>query len=58
MRGYQIADDFRSRGTTVIMGGIHPSVRADEALEHCDSVCIGEAELIWNEVLEDLQEKV
>jgi radical SAM superfamily enzyme YgiQ (UPF0313 family) len=57
MRGYQIADDFRSRGTTVIMGGIHPSVRADEALEHCDSVCIGEAELIWNEVLEDLQEK-
>jgi len=57
IRGYQISDNFRRRGIAVIMGGIHPSARADEALEHCDSVCIGEAELIWNDVLEDLQKK-
>ncbi len=57
IRGYQIADEFRVRGVTVIMGGIHPTVRTDEALEHCDSVCVGEAELIWNDVLEDVQKR-
>ncbi len=53
-RGYQIADEFRKRGVRVIMGGIHPTVRYQEALDHCDSVCLGEAELIWKDVLEDL----
>jgi radical SAM superfamily enzyme YgiQ (UPF0313 family) len=54
-RGYQIADEFRKRGIGVIMGGIHPTVRYQEALEHCDSVCLGEAELIWGDVLDDLE---
>jgi radical SAM superfamily enzyme YgiQ (UPF0313 family) len=57
LRGYRIADEFRLRGVAVIMGGIHPTVRVDEALEHCDSVCIGEGELVWGDVLEDLQHK-
>ncbi len=56
-RGYQIADQFRIRGVKVIMGGIHPTARTEEALCHCDSVCIGEAELIWNDVLMDLKNK-
>ena len=54
-RGYEIADQFRKRGVKVIMGGIHPTVLPEEALQHCDSVCIGEAELIWGEVIRDLQ---
>ena len=52
-RGYEIADEFRKRGKKVIMGGIHPSVMINEALEHCDAVCIGEAENVWKEILED-----
>jgi radical SAM superfamily enzyme YgiQ (UPF0313 family) len=54
-RGYQIADAFRMRGIKVIMGGIHPTARSEEALEHCDSVCAGEAELVWNDILDDLK---
>ncbi len=54
-RGYEIADKFRKRGIKVIMGGIHPTVMYEEALQHCDAVCIGEAESIWKNVLEDLQ---
>jgi radical SAM superfamily enzyme YgiQ (UPF0313 family) len=54
LRAYEIADAFRLRGTKVIMGGIHPTVRPDEALGHCDAVCLGEAELIWQDVLDDL----
>ena len=52
-RGYEIAGEFRKRGTRVIMGGIHPTVLYSEALQHCDSVCIGEAEPVWNEVIRD-----
>jgi radical SAM superfamily enzyme YgiQ (UPF0313 family) len=52
-RAYALADHFRSRGIPVVMGGVHPSNLADEALEHCDSVVIGEAENLWAQVLKD-----
>ena len=52
-RGYEIAAEFRKRGVLVIMGGIHPTVLYNEALQHCDSVCIGEAEPVWKEVISD-----
>ncbi len=52
-RGYEIADSFRQRGIKVIMGGMHISKMPDEALQHCDSVVIGEAEDLWSKVLAD-----
>jgi radical SAM superfamily enzyme YgiQ (UPF0313 family) len=52
-RAYEIADEFRRRGTPTILGGIHPSAMPQEALQHADSVCIGEAELVWADVLAD-----
>ncbi|MDR1558265.1 MAG: radical SAM protein [Clostridiales bacterium] len=54
-RAFEIADEFRRRGKKVVMGGFHPSLRPEEALEHCDSVAIGEAELIWGQILEDVE---
>jgi hypothetical protein len=50
-RGYELAETFRRRGIPVIMGGIHASSRPDEALVHCDSVVIGEAEMLWPQVV-------
>ncbi len=55
-RAYQIADTFRKRGKKVIMGGIHPSMCPDEALEHADALLIGEAENVWPEVVNDAEE--
>lgn len=52
-RGYEIAGRFRERGIKVVMGGMHVSKMPDEALKHCDSVVIGEAEDLWNKVLDD-----
>jgi radical SAM superfamily enzyme YgiQ (UPF0313 family) len=52
-RAYQIADHFRRRGIQVVMGGMHISNMREEALEHCDSVVIGEAEELWPRVLAD-----
>lgn len=54
-RSYEIADEFRKRGVPVVMGGIHVSMLSEEAIQHCDSVVIGEAEEIWEQVLRDAQ---
>ena len=43
-RAYELAARFRDRGKTVIFGGYHPSFLPDEAIAHCDAVCVGEAE--------------
>lgn len=54
-RAYQLADAFRSRGKTVVMGGFHASNLPDEALQHVDSVVVGEGELAWPQLLADFQ---
>lgn len=54
-RAYEIADQFRALGVTVIMGGMHPTVMPEEALAHADAVVIGEAEPVMAVLLEDFQ---
>ena len=54
-RGYRIADTFREKGKIVVMGGIHPSLLPDEALEHANAVVIGEAEGVWEKILDDIE---
>jgi radical SAM superfamily enzyme YgiQ (UPF0313 family) len=55
-RAYEIADAFRSRGVKTVLGGIHPSMCTDEALQHADAVVIGEAEHTWPQLLEDIEQ--
>lgn len=52
-RSYDVADIFRRKGVKVIMGGIHPSAMLEEAATHADSIVSGEAEGVWQEVIED-----
>jgi len=52
-RAYAVSKSFRERGAKVIMGGIHPSVMPDEALKHSDSVLTGEAEGMWEKIIDD-----
>jgi radical SAM superfamily enzyme YgiQ (UPF0313 family) len=52
-RGYEIAGHFRRRGIKVVMGGMHVSCLPEEALQHCDSVVVGEAEVLWPALLQD-----
>jgi radical SAM superfamily enzyme YgiQ (UPF0313 family) len=54
-RGYEIADQFRAKGTPVAIGGVHASFMPQEALKHCDAVVIGEAELVIAKLLDDLE---
>lgn len=56
-RAYEVADELRRRGKFVVLGGIHPSLRPDEALQHADVVVKDEAEEVWPTVLDDLARK-
>ncbi len=54
-RAYALAAEFRKRGKTVVLGGVHPSILPEEALRHADSVVIGEAEGVWPRLLDDFE---
>jgi len=54
-RAYKIADEFRERGVKVVLGGYHPTALPGEAKQHADAVVIGEAEGVWQELLEDAE---
>jgi radical SAM superfamily enzyme YgiQ (UPF0313 family) len=53
LRAYHIADIYRRKAVKVVMGGIHPTVLPDEALEHADAVVVGEAEGVWPQLVSD-----
>lgn len=50
---YAVGDELKARGKQVIMGGMHPSMIPDDCAPHCDSVCIGEADLLWPQIVRD-----
>jgi radical SAM superfamily enzyme YgiQ (UPF0313 family) len=52
---YALADRFRERGVVTIMGGLHVTSLPLEALGHCDIAVVGEGELNWPTVLEDIE---
>ena len=52
-RAYAIADAYRKRGSKVVLGGIHVTALPEEGLEHADAVLSGEAEFLWQKVIED-----
>ena len=52
-RAYELATQFRARGVSVVMGGIHATMCPQEALRHVDSIVTGEAESAWRNVVND-----
>lgn len=54
-RAYYLAQEFKKRGKTVVFGGVHPTILPEEALQYGDSVVIGEAEGVWEQLLDDRQ---
>jgi radical SAM superfamily enzyme YgiQ (UPF0313 family) len=52
-RAVEISEMYRKRGIRVIFGGIYSSAEPERLLEHCDALCIGEAEELWHGILED-----
>jgi radical SAM superfamily enzyme YgiQ (UPF0313 family) len=54
-RAYELCKAFKVRNKTVVLGGVHPTILPDEALQHADAVVIGEAEGVWETLLDDFR---
>ena len=54
-RAYEIATEFRKRGKTIVMGGVHPTYCPDEALRYADAIICGEAEDLWPQLVADYE---
>lgn len=54
-KAYRIAHIFKKKGKVVGIGGPHPSVAPQEALEFADFVGVGEFEGYWHKILEDFE---
>lgn len=52
---YQMADEFRKRGKTVVIGGYHATALPEEVKKHADLVVVGEAEGLWQRILLELE---
>ena len=52
-RAYELADHFRRRGATVVLGGVHVTLMPEEAAQHADAIVIGFAEQTWPQLLRD-----
>jgi radical SAM superfamily enzyme YgiQ (UPF0313 family) len=52
-RAYQIAARYRKVGVPVVMGGFHPTLAPQDALQHADAIVVGEAEESWPRLLSD-----
>ena len=50
---YQLAAHYRARGIPVVMGGYHPTLLPEEALQFADAIAIGDAETVWTKIVED-----
>lgn len=50
---YELAAEFRKRGKKVIIGGPHATLMPEEVAEHADAAVIGEADLLWPQILTD-----
>ena len=50
---YRLADHYRASGATVVLGGVHVTLRPDEARQHADTIVRGFAEQTWPQLLRD-----
>jgi radical SAM superfamily enzyme YgiQ (UPF0313 family) len=54
-RAYALADWYRKRGATVVLGGLHVISCPDEAQPHADAIVIGEGVQVWGQLLRDVE---
>jgi radical SAM superfamily enzyme YgiQ (UPF0313 family) len=54
-RGIEIAREFRRREKLVVMGGYMASMVVKQAMEHVDSVVVGDAEYAYPQLLKDYE---
>lgn len=54
-RAKEIARIYQDRGIKTVMGGFYPTLIPEEAIRHCDSIVVGEAETVWRRLIQDFK---
>lgn len=54
-RAYEISEEFQKRGVKTVLGGMHAKLIPEEVAGHCDCVMVGDAEPIWERMIEDFR---
>lgn len=57
-RAYEISREYHSRGVKTILGGYHVMLVPNEAQMYADSIVVGFAEPLWEQVLRDAEKGV
>jgi radical SAM superfamily enzyme YgiQ (UPF0313 family) len=52
---YGLCDRLKSRGITTVLGGLHVTACPEEAARHADIVAVGSGELVWRDILADVE---
>ena len=55
LEAYDLADRYREAGVTVLLGGLHVTACHAEAMRHADAIVVGEGEVVWPELIQDLE---
>ncbi|MCK9612260.1 MAG: radical SAM protein [Bacteroidales bacterium] len=56
-RAYRIAQIFKKENIPVVIGGMHASFYPEEASQYVDIVAVGKAEGVWQNILNDFNNK-
>ena len=54
-RAYELAAWFRSRGSRVVLGGMHVNTSPGEAEPHADAISVGDGVKTWPAILHDVE---
>jgi len=54
-RAVDLATHFRQQGKIVVMGGFLPTLHPKLVSEYADSLCIGEGDTVWPQIIADIE---
>ncbi len=54
-RAFELAEWYRSRGSKVVLGGLHVLSCPDECAPHADALAIGDGVPLWPSILSDVE---
>src|ERR1700735_5681257 len=54
-RAFDLADWYRSRGSKVILGGLHVLSCPEECVPHADALALGDGVQLWPRILRDIE---
>lgn len=54
-RAYELARWYRSRGSKIVMGGLHVLSCPDECAPHADALALGDGVQLWPRILADVE---